>query len=231
MAPRAATPRIQTKLIQLGHLGIRQRLDIRRRNELLLVGDARHLPLDIAPDEGPVLGEIVPLLVPRGLAAAGGRGVAKSQVYVAQILHVHLVPDVLALADQQTPLALQHSFCEPVGLHALLVARAAARTVDRRRADDGCLHAGGVAQAGVDDDLVHVPVQGVVGKVDELVDAFPVIVLLAAVHTPGVGAEVFDGQDASAGGVDKPDWILGGMVGDTFGDGFGRCDVVTVGAV
>lgn len=231
MAARAASPRIQTELVQRGDVLVRERLDLRGGDQALLVSHARHLTLDVTPLEGAVLRQVVALVVPGGLAAAGGRRVAQEQVHVAEILDVDLVPDVLALADEEALLALEHGGGQPVGLDALLVAGAAAGPVDGGRADDGDLHAGGVVLAGVDDDLVDVAVEGVVGEVEQLVDAVPVVVLLGAEQTPGVGAEVLDGEDTGARGVDQPERTLGGVLGSTLGDGLSGGDVIAIGAV
>lgn len=155
VAPGVGAPDVQAKVQYLGNLVVAQRLDLRRRDQLLLIGRLGHGPLDVAPDEGSVLGEVVALAAPGGVSAACGRGLAQSKVDVAEILHVDLVPDVLALADQEALLPLEDGRREEVGLDASGVDGSTARAVDRGRADDGRLHAVRGALAGGEDDLVH----------------------------------------------------------------------------
>jgi hypothetical protein len=64
------------------------------------------------------------------------------------------------------------------------------------------VHACWVGGASGEDDVVHFTVEKVRWEVDEFVDAFPVIVFFTAVEAKGVGAEVLDGKNARAGGVD-----------------------------
>jgi hypothetical protein len=193
MSPRGTTPSIQTKLVQLGYLSIRNRLHIRRRNQPFLVRNLGNLPLDITPNERSVLSKVVTPVIPGRRRTTSSRSFTQREINLAQILNMNLVPDIRALPNKQTLLPLQHSISEPVRLHTLLVTGSTAGTVDRRRADDGRLDAFGVVLASFDDDLVDVAVEGVVREVEEFGDAVPVVVLFGALDTPGVGAEVLDG--------------------------------------
>lgn len=131
------------------------------------------------------------------------------------------MPDVGAFTDQQALLALQDGCREPVRLHALLVARTTAGTVDGGWADDSCLHAVRGSLAGSDDDLVDVTVQGIVRETDKLFHAVPVVVFPGSFDAPGVGAEVLYGENACARGVDDPHRVLRGVVGSSLGDSLG----------
>lgn len=228
MAPGVRTPSVQAKRQDLRNLLIAQRLNLRRRDQLLLKGRLGHGPLHITPDEGAVLGEIVALLAPGSVATACGRGLSQSEVEVAEILDVDLVPDVLALADKDTLLCLEDGRGEGVGLDTAGVAGSTAGSVDAGRADDGRLHAFGRGLSGSEDDLVNITVEGIVGEGSDFANAVPVIVLLGAIDTKGLGALVLPGQDASSRGVDEPDRVLLGVVADALCDGICGGDVVTV---
>ena len=152
-----------------------------------------NLPLDITPNERPILSKVITRIIPGRRGTASSRSLTQRKINLAQILYMDLVPDVRALPNKQTLLALQHSSSEPVRLHTLLITRSTAGTVDSGRADDSRLDAVGVVLAGFDDNLVDVAVEGVVGEVEEFGDAVPVVVLLGVFGTPGVGTEVFDG--------------------------------------
>ena len=231
MASRAASPSIQSKLVQLRDLRIWQGFNIRRWNQLLLIGDSSHFTLDVAPDKLSVLGKIVALIVPGGLSTTGGGSVCQSTIYVTEVLDVDLMPNVLAFTHQETLLSLQHSSGKPVRLNTLLVTRSAARSVDSGRADDRRLDTFGVLLASLDDDLVNIAVERVVREVKELIDAIPVVVLLRTVKAPSVAAEILNGENASAGGVDHPHRLFRSVVGGALGDCLCRRDMVTVGTI
>ena len=72
-----------------------------------------------------------------------------------------LVPDILAFSNQEALLALQHRSAEQVGLDALRVTRATAKTVDGRWAYDCDLHTGRGLLTSPEDDFIHVAVEGV----------------------------------------------------------------------
>lgn len=221
MAPRVTPPSIQPKRPQILDLLVRQRLQLRRRDQPLLMSNLRHLLLNITPDERTALDKVVSLVVPGGIAASRSCGFTEQLVQRAQIVHVDLVPDVLALSNLYPLLALQDVLGQCVGLDARPFARSATRAVDARRAHDGRLHALRALLAGSEDDLVDLAVQGVVGEVGEFVNPVPVVVFFGSFDAPLLAAEVFESEDAGSGGVDDPYGLLGGVASGSVYDGLG----------
>lgn len=88
---------------------------------------------------------------------------------------MHVVPDRLAAADDRCGLDLQDGFCEFVDLAATGEGRSAAIAVDGRGTYYGSLDSTRGVGAGVDDNLIHVLVEGFLGETDQLSNTVQVV--------------------------------------------------------
>jgi hypothetical protein len=61
-----------------------------------------NLTLNVSPDEGSILGQIVTLVVPGGLATSSCSSITQGKIDAAQILDVDFMPDILALTNQNS---------------------------------------------------------------------------------------------------------------------------------
>jgi hypothetical protein len=118
--------------MDVGSLDIVQGINLGRLNEILSISLFSNLSLDITPDERTILSEVVTLIVPSGLAAPSRGCGTQGLVYVTQILDMHLMPNILALADEEALTALKNRRTQPVGLYTLGVAGTTARAIDSR---------------------------------------------------------------------------------------------------
>lgn len=92
-----------------------------------------------------------------------------------QIVNVHVIPDGLAAANDGCSLDLEHGFCELVDLTTAGEGRSAAIAIDGRWTHDGGLDCTRGVCAGVDDDLIHILVEGFLWKTDQFRDAVQVV--------------------------------------------------------
>jgi hypothetical protein len=73
--------------------------------------------------------------------------------------------------------------------------------------------------------------ESVGGQVNKLTHTFPVIVLFGSLNSIRASSIVLDGQNASAGGMDDPQRVLGGVMLRAFCDGLSCSNMITVGEV
>lgn len=231
MTTRIGPPSINPSRQNLRDLCIVQRLNLGRLDKALRERLLCNLALDISPDERAIFGEVVTLVAPGSLAATSGRCFTQSQVDVAQILDMNLVPDVLAFANQEPLAALQDRSTEQISLDALGVSRSTARSVDGGWADDCRMDARRIPLPSADYDFIDIAVQCIGGEIDQLAHAFPVIVFFWTLNTVGFSTLVFDCQDASAGGMNEPEWALARVVLGAIGNSLSRSYMVAVGKV
>lgn len=93
-------------------------------------------------------------------------------------------------------------------------------TVNCRRADNVSLDNISVLGSSIDDKLVHIAMEGLIGQVGELVNGHPVVVLLLRPFTKSVIFAVFPSQDASTSRVQPESRaLLGVAAANAFRDG------------
>lgn len=136
---------------------------------------------------------------------------------------MHVIPPPKTLSDPRTIPLLQNKRSKLVYLSSATRDWTAALAVDSGGTDDSRLDHIRVFGARVENDLVHVTVEGRGGQVDQLIDALPVIEdlgILLSECLPNFRVKVR--QDTGPAGVQPEPRSRGGMaVHETLG--YGRC--------
>lgn len=151
---------------------------------LLWVYDDDELTLcNISPLEGSSLAEVIPmrskvLWVIEGLRIL--RRLDKTDDEICQVVHMDVIPLGKALANDRSKPVLQRELGHVIDLYRAGVHGSPAWTTDAWRADDCSLHSSIIVSC--QDDLVYVPVIGLVRNGRDLFDVSDVVVLFVRVR-------------------------------------------------